>query len=117
MILLFEIKGEIRRVPREAMAFDHRDEHFEMSIVSHWTDPAEDAANIKWARELWNSAQPFVSYAGYVNHMTNDEPEDRVRAAYGADKYLKLAQIKRSYDPDNFFCQNHNVKPASAQTA
>jgi FAD/FMN-containing dehydrogenase len=117
MILLFEIKGEIRRVPREAMAFDHRDEHFEMSIVSHWTDPAEDAANIKWARDLWNSAQPFVSYAGYVNHMTNDEPEDRVRAAYGADKYLKLAQIKRSYDPDNFFCQNHNVKPASAQTA
>jgi FAD/FMN-containing dehydrogenase len=116
MILLFEIKGEIRRVPREAMAFDHRDEHFEMSIISHWTDPAEDAANIKWARDLWNSAQPFVSYAGYVNHMTNDEPEDRVRAAYGLDKYRKLAQIKRSYDPDNFFCQNHNVKPAAAQT-
>jgi FAD/FMN-containing dehydrogenase len=112
MILLFEIKGEIQRVPRDAMAFDHRDRNFEMSIISHWTDPAQDAANIQWARDVWGSAQPFVSAAGYVNHMTADEPEDRLRAAYGSDKYRRLAELKRTYDPDNIFCSNHNVKPA-----
>jgi FAD/FMN-containing dehydrogenase len=111
MILLFEIKGQIQRVPRDAMAFDHRDANFEMSIITHWTDPSSDASNIQWARDLWTSAQPFVSCAGYVNHMTADEPEERVRAAYGADKYRRLARLKRAYDPDNFFCLNHNIKP------
>jgi len=111
MILLFEMKGQIQRVPRDAMAFDHRDANFEMSIITHWTDPANDIANIQWARNLWTSAQPFVSSAGYINHMTADEPEARVRSAYGADKYSKLAKLKRTYDPDNFFCLNHNIKP------
>ena len=34
LILLFEIKGQIRRVPKDAMAFEHRDPSFEMSIIS-----------------------------------------------------------------------------------
>src|SRR5918993_1160190 len=45
MILLFELKGAIQRVPKAAMAFDHRDSNFEMSIIAHWTSPADDAAN------------------------------------------------------------------------
>ena len=40
MILVFEIKGEIQRVAKDAMAFDHRDANFELSIIGHWTDPA-----------------------------------------------------------------------------
>lgn len=111
MILLFEMKGQIQRVPKKAMAFDHRDANFEMSIITHWTDAAEDAANIEWARRVWSSAQPWVMPAVYSNHMTGDESEDRLRAAYGADKYAKLAALKRKYDPDNFFRSNHNIRP------
>jgi FAD/FMN-containing dehydrogenase len=111
MILLFEIKGAIQRVPRDAAAFDHRDANFELSIVAHWKHASDDALNIQWARELWSSAQPFVSTAGYLNHMTADEPEERVRAAYGFDKYNKLVELKRVYDPDNFFSQNNNIRP------
>jgi FAD/FMN-containing dehydrogenase len=46
--------------------------------------------------------------------MTADEPEERVRGAYGLDKYDKLAQLKRVYDPDNFFSQNNNIRPAQS---
>jgi hypothetical protein len=50
MVLVLEVKGQLRRVPETAMAFDHRDVGFEMSIIANWTEPAQDAANVDWAR-------------------------------------------------------------------
>jgi hypothetical protein len=114
MILLFEMKGEIHRARTDAMAFDHRDANFELSIIAHWTHPGGDAANTQWAREVWIGAQPFVSAAVYANHLTADETPNRVRAAYGADKYDKLVTLKAKYDPDNFFRLNHNIAPGGS---
>jgi FAD/FMN-containing dehydrogenase len=111
IILLFEMKGAIRRVPRENMAFDHRDPHFEMSIISQWTEAAADEENVRWARELWTEAQPLVSKSVYANHMTSDETAERVRAAYGDAKFKRLVELKAKYDPTNLFRQNHNIPP------
>jgi hypothetical protein len=68
MVLVFEVKGQLRRVPKQAMAFDHRDVGFEMSIIANWTEPAQDLANIEWARSIWKAAQPRVMAAVYTNH-------------------------------------------------
>jgi len=114
MILIFEVNGQIKRVPKNAMAFDHRDKNFEMSIIGRWKDPTEDAANMQWVRDVWAAVQPYVLAAGYVNHMTADETPDRVRAAYGTEKYERLSALKRKFDPENFFRSNLNIPPSQA---
>ena len=114
MVLLFEIKGAIKRVSRDAMAFDHRDHQFEMSIIAQWKNIDGDVANMQWARDLWKAAQPHVSSAVYANHMTADESPERVRSAYGPAKFERLARLKAQYDPTNVFCRNHNIPPSRA---
>jgi FAD/FMN-containing dehydrogenase len=35
----------------------------------------------------------------------------RIRAACGAEKYERLAQIKSEYDPRNVFAGNQDIRP------
>jgi FAD/FMN-containing dehydrogenase len=47
----------------------------------------------------------------YVNFLDDDDDTRRVREAYGADTYRRLASVKARYDPDNVFHHNKNVLP------
>ena len=49
--------------------------------------------------------------SGYINFASADETEERVAATYGNNKYKKLVELKRKYDPDNFFRLNQNIRP------
>jgi nucleoid-associated protein YgaU len=69
-------------------------------------------ADREWVRRMWQDLAPLSSdAAGYVNFMSEYQ-EDRVRAAYGADKYARLAAVKATYDPENVFRLNANIRPA-----
>jgi Berberine and berberine like len=67
--------------------------------------------HVAWTRSLFEGMKPFSKGKVYVNFLM-DEGQDRVRAAYGPEKYDQLVAIKRRYDPDNFFRLNQNVAPA-----
>jgi FAD/FMN-containing dehydrogenase len=62
-------------------------------------------------REYWNALHPLSAGGAYVNFLM-DEGEERIAGSYKGN-YARLAQIKGKYDPDNLFCINQNIKPAS----
>jgi hypothetical protein len=40
-----------------------------------------------------------------------DEGENRIRQAYGAEKYERLQALKKMYDPTNLLQLNQNIPP------
>ena len=46
-----------------------------------------------------------------MNYMDVDEPGDPAAVAYGAN-YARLRELKRTYDPENVFHVNVNIRPA-----
>lgn len=102
--------GAIARVGEDDTAFSQRDAKYVFNIVSAWIEPNDDIRNIAWSRDLWSALRPHSKGATYLN-FAGSEGEDRIKASYGP-KYQRLAEIKRKYDPTNFFRLNHNIKPA-----
>ena len=104
-----QVGGAIARMPAEQSAYANRDAAVDAFPVSIWTDPAQDEPNVAWASAAYEAMRPFGTSGVYVNNL-GDEGEDRVRAAYGAN-YLRLAALKRKFDPTNLFRANQNVRP------
>jgi FAD/FMN-containing dehydrogenase len=108
MLLFQQLGSAATRVAAEATAFPHRDARWDALVLAGWDDPAEDAAQVAWARRVWQSWGPF-STGVYVNGVGDDDPAE-IRAAYGA-RYDRLAALKARYDPTNLFRVNANVRP------
>jgi hypothetical protein len=60
-------------------------------------------------RGLYAALEPHRTSV-YVNFLM-EEGEERVRQAYGSNKYDRLKELKKRYDPDNFFSLNQNIPP------
>jgi len=113
---LFQHVGNAaNRVPPEATAFAHREARWDALVLSCWDDPAEDAAQVAWSRDVWASWRPF-STGVYANAVGADAEREEVRAAFGA-RYERLAALKAKYDPTNLFRLNANVPPAAPGTS
>jgi FAD/FMN-containing dehydrogenase len=111
MIALEQMGGAVARVPNSATAFEHRKAAFSLLILAGWDDPDQSDVNVAWAREVWERTRPLCSSAVYVNYLGN-EGDQRVREAYGVN-HARLREVKRTYDPDNFFRLNQNIEPAA----
>jgi hypothetical protein len=101
--------GAVSRVGEHETAFSHRDALCVINLVSKWTEASESGANIAWTRDLANRLEPYSS-GTYINFM-GAEGQDRVRAAYNPVTYEKLVALKNTFDPDNFFSLNQNIRP------
>ena len=111
-IFVAQLGGAMGRVPKDAMAYPHRDTQFILNVHTRWREPEQDAECIQWARDFFNATAPHATGGVYVNFMPEDEA-DRVKGAYGAN-FKRLAALKAKYDPTNLFRLNQNIQPAKA---
>jgi len=112
-IPIFDLGGAYGQVADDATAWGgSRGARYVFNIAALAPTPELLDADRVWVRNMWDALTPYSSnIGGYVNFM-NEYQEDRVRAAYGAAKYDRLAGIKAQYDPDNVFRLNANIRPA-----
>jgi FAD/FMN-containing dehydrogenase len=112
-----QLGGAVAEIADDDTAFAHRRAPFNLLIVGIWPDPADSPKHIDWVRQLWEAMQPHATGGVYVNYLGQeaDEGRERVRAAYGREKYERLLALKRKYDPDNVFRFNQNIDPKEGQ--
>jgi Berberine and berberine like len=106
---IYPINGAVNRVASDATAFAYRDATFATVIAGMWPDPADNEANIKWVRDYYEATAPLSEEGAYVNFMAGDD-QDRIKVSYKGN-YDRLVDVKRTYDPDNLFRFNQNIKP------
>jgi FAD/FMN-containing dehydrogenase len=105
--IMFEpIFGAAARVPIEATAFAGRDAAYNATFIGTWEDAAEDERRIAAARGFSALLEPWSTGAQYVNYASEtDGRED------DSDRFARLREVKRGYDPENRFRFNHNISP------
>jgi FAD/FMN-containing dehydrogenase len=107
---LYPIDGAVHDKRPDETAWAYRDSTYSQVIVGVDPDPANAAALKQWTVDYWDATHPFSAGGAYVNFMM-DEGQDRVRATYG-DNYQRLTEVKATYDPQNVFRINQNIRPA-----
>jgi len=108
---LYLIDGAVHDVGSADTAWGYRHATWGSVFAGVDPDPAHAELVSRWSIDYFEALHPYSAGGAYVNMMM-DEGQDRVRAAYG-DNYDRLARIKATYDPQNLFRVNQNVRPAA----
>jgi FAD/FMN-containing dehydrogenase len=109
---LYPIDAAVHDVASGDTAFSYRDVTWAQVIVGVDPDPEMAGTLKQWTVDYWEAIHPHSAGGAYVNFMM-DEGQERVQATY-RDNYDRLARVKATYDPDNLFRVNQNIRPAAA---
>ena len=102
--------GEVCRIAPEATAFELRQAGAaDLAYLIGWDDPKKASSCMLWLNNLAELLQPYSGGRIYSNYMST-EGGDLAKAVYGTN-YTRLLQLKRKYDPQNFFHLNQNILP------
>ena len=108
---MFHLKGAVSRVAEGGTAFGNRQASHAITLDGVWRR-GEDfgETDTAWAKGFFAALDRFREGV-YVNFLGGDEDPGRVREAYGDSVYDRLVHVKSTYDPDNVFHHNQNIRP------
>ncbi|MDT4916843.1 MAG: hypothetical protein QOH89_1543 [Pseudonocardiales bacterium] len=105
---LHHMGGAVGRVARMSTAVPNRAARYLITLICTW-DRADQEPDVRqWLSNAHKSLLPFGSGGPHVG--LHSEPASSIEV-YGAERYLRLAALKRRYDADNVFAANQNVVP------
>ena len=110
---MFHLQGAVSRVAASVTAFGNRQASHAITLDGVWR-PGETFGDrdTAWSKAFFAALGRFREGV-YVNFLGNDEDPGRVREAYGDSVHDRLVAVKATYDPDNLFHHNQNIRPAS----
>lgn len=108
-MLLEHCAGATKHANQKDNAYGQRGWDYLVALLPLWTDPADDEAQIAWARSAHDALSEHSAGGTYLNYIGEGE-EETVKAAFGAN-FERLKELKQKYDPTNFFRLNANIAP------
>ena len=111
-LIFYRLDGAFSEVEDEASAYSgSRSPCYFGTFIALCPTPEMLVPERRWVQSVYEALRPSMSTTGtYVNVLVEDD-DGRIRESYGR-KYDRLRMIKRTYDPENVFHRNANIKPA-----
>ena len=115
-VMLFQpLGGEIGRISDDSNAITARHAAWTAHCIGEWETPAESEAELAWVKAWGPLIEPF-KIAGAPLTFRADTGDEHVRRAFGEEKHARLVALKDTYDPENLFRLNQNIKPSAARS-
>jgi hypothetical protein len=113
IVLFYRLDGAYSAVAEDATAFSGgRSPRFGTFIIGVCPAPEMLPAERAWVRSLAEALRPYAAPDGsYVNGSAEFDDADPVHAAYGADKFARLVELKAKYDPADLLHGNAGIAP------
>jgi hypothetical protein len=126
LIQIASYGGRTNLVAPADTATAQRDSIMKLNFITAWADPAQDAGNIRWLRELYRDV--FAETGGvpvpnavtdgcFVNYADADLSDPAWNTSgvpwhtlYYKDGYRRLQQVKAAWDPNNLFRHAQSVE-------
>lgn len=98
----------------DATAFSRTGAAWLYETAAQWDSPSRDDEHARWIDATMAALASHASTNAYVN-LTADRGSEWLRSAYGSpEKWERIVQLKRTWDPDNRLSYNKNVLRAIA---
>ena len=109
---IWTMGGALNRIGADDSPLSSREAPFMIGVEANWDDLLDNERNIAWVHECVNRLARFSAPGIYLNFPGFlEEADELVQEAYGAN-LKRLAEVKKKFDPDNFFHVNQNIRPA-----
>jgi FAD/FMN-containing dehydrogenase len=103
--------GAAARVGDDETAYGERQAPYVINILASSNESEGFDEHVDWAHRFYADIEPSLTGGAYINFLSA-EGEQRVRAAYGPEKFARLQALKDEWDPTNLFRLNQNVPPS-----
>jgi len=102
----FQTGGAIKRTPRTATAYVHRDYDWLMVVGLYWNEDDDRDRNLIERAHAWQDGFYHALSSGIHGAFQNfpDPSLADWREAYYQENYPRLKQVRKSVDPNGVFC-------------